>query len=187
VVKQIFYPLTRNEDVCAMRFLSRLLVCVAVLSLAPFSAHASGQQRLVAAYEAWEVYTFTENGNKVCYMASQPGNATGNYTKRGDPFALITHRPSDNTRDVFSYIAGYPYKEGSQTKLKIDDQEFLLFTQGETAWAPDSETDRKIAEAIRNGKTMVVNGTSARGTLTTDTYSLKGSTSAYKRISEECR
>jgi hypothetical protein len=170
-----------------MRPVFHLFVCV-FLSIIPFiSAHASGQQRLVTAFEAWEVYVFTENGNKVCYMASQPGNATGEYTKRGDPFALITHRPSDNTRDVFSYIAGYPYKEGSQTTLKIDDQEFLLFTQDETAWAADAEADRKIAAAIKDGKTMVVKGTSAKGTLTTDTYSLKGSTSAYKKISEECR
>lgn len=120
-------------------------------------------------------------------MASQPGNAEGDYTKRGDPFALITHRPADNTRNVFSYIAGYPYKAGSETVLKIDDQEFTLFTQDEIAWAPDADTDNKIAEAIQKGSSMVVTGTSSRGTLTTDTYSLKGSSSAYAKISEECR
>ena len=164
-----------------------IFIALALVLVVPFKSADAGEQRLVAAFEAWETYVFTENGSKVCYMASQPGNATGNYTKRGDPFALITHRPADNTRDVFSYIAGYPYKSGSEAKLKIDDQEFILFTQDETAWAADSETDHKIAEAIKNGKTMVVTGTSAKGTLTTDTYSLKGSTSAYKKISEECR
>lgn len=175
-----------------MCFLNRAVIVFAIVFAVlsvfpPMSAQASGQQRLVAAYEAWEAYVFNEDGGKVCYMASQPGNATGNYTKRGDPFALITHRPSENSRDVFSYVAGYPYKEKSEVSLKIDDREFLLFTDEETAWARDSKTDRQISEAIRNGKTMVVKGTSARGTLTTDTYSLKGSASAYKRISEECR
>ena len=148
-------------------------------------AHA-GEQRLMSAYDAWEAYVFDENGSKVCYMASQPGNAEGNYTKRGDSFALITHRPADNTRNVFSYIAGYPYKAGSEVVLKIDEQEFKLFTQDETAWAPDSETDNKIVDALKNGKTMVVNGTSTRGTKTKDTYSLKGSTKAYEKITEEC-
>lgn len=146
----------------------------------------AGEQRLLAAYDAWEAYMFTEDGNKVCYMASQPGNAEGNYTKRGDPFALITHRPADNTKNVFSYIAGYPYKSGSEVTLKVDDQEFKLFTQDETAWAPDAETDGKIADAIKNGTKMVVTGTSSRGTVTTDTYSLKGSTKAYERITDEC-
>lgn len=140
----------------------------------------------MSAYDAWEAYVFDENGSKVCYMASQPGNAEGNYTKRGDSFALITHRPADNTRNVFSYIAGYPYKAGSEVVLKIDEQEFKLFTQDETAWAPDSETDNKIVDALKNGKTMVVNGTSTRGTKTKDTYSLKGSTKAYEKITEEC-
>lgn len=172
--------------VIIMRFLSGLIICVALMALS-FTAHASGQQRLVAAYEAWEAYVFMEGGSKVCYMASQPGNATGDYTKRGDSFALITHRPADGTRDVFSYIAGYPYKKDSAVILKIDDKEFELYTHEDTAWAKNAEIDRQIAQAIRDGKTMVVKGTSSRGTLTTDTYSLKGSTSAYKKISEECR
>lgn len=162
----------------------RILLLSAFLFL-PTIAHA-GEQRLMAAYDAWEAYVFEENGHKVCYMASQPGNAEGNYTKRGDSFALITHRPADNTRNVFSYIAGYPYKAGSEVVLKIDEQEFKLFTQDETAWAPDSETDTKIAEALKNGKSMVVTGTSTRGTNTKDTYSLKGSTKAYEKITKEC-
>ena len=169
-----------------MRFLSGLFLCATFMTLS-FSAYASGQQRLIAAYEAWEAYVFMQDGGKVCYMASQPGNATGDYTRRGDSFALITHRTSDNTRDVFSYIAGYPYKKDSPVILKIDDQQFELDTIEDIAWAKNAEQDKKIAEAIRNGKTMVVKGTSSRGTLTTDTYSLKGSASAYKKISEECR
>jgi hypothetical protein len=155
-----------------------------VLSLA--SPALAGEQRLMDAFDAWEAYVFTENGSKVCYMASQPGNAQGNYTKRGDSFALITHRPADNTRNVFSYIAGYPYKAGSEVKLKIDDQVFNLFTQDETAWAPDAETDSKIAAAIKSGSSMVVTGTSSKGTVTTDTYSLKGSVKAYEKITDEC-
>jgi hypothetical protein len=163
---------------------SRILLLGAFLFL-PITAHA-GEQRLMSAFDAWEAYVFDENGSKVCYMASQPGNAEGNYTKRGDSFALVTHRPADNTRNVFSYIAGYPYKAGSEVVLKIDEQEFKLFTQDETAWAPDSETDNKIMDALKNGKTMVVSGISSRGTKTKDTYSLKGSTKAYDKITEEC-
>lgn len=143
--------------------------------------------RLVGAYDAWEAYVFTEDGKKVCYMVSQPGNKEGDYTKRGDPFALVTHRPGDNTRDVFSYITGYTYKPGSEVVVTIDDKKFVLFTHDKTAWAPDAETDRKIAEAIKSGKSMRVVGTSNRDTLTTDTFSLKGSGKAYERITRECR
>lgn len=166
------------------------ILAAAVLFLAAGSGAALAADtppRLAGAYEAWEAYVFTEDGKRVCYMVSQPGNKEGEYTKRGDPFALITHRPGDNTRNVFSYITGYTYKPGSQATLTIDDKKFLLFTKDKTAWAPDAETDGKIAEAVKTGGSMTVVGTSSRGTVTTDTFSLKGSGEAYKRISSECR
>ncbi len=147
----------------------------------------AGEPRLMAAYDAWEVYLFTEDGHRVCYMASQPGNREGNYTKRGDSFALITHRPADHARDVFSYVAGYPFKSGAPVRLVIDAQEFVLTPHKGTAWAPDSAMDSTISKAIRTGKDMKVLGTSARGTLTTDTFSLQGSGKAYEQISQECR
>lgn len=152
----------------------------------PFQAFA-GQPRLMATHGDWEVYVFFEGDNKVCYMASQPKLQQGDYTKRGEPFALITHRPAENTRDVFSYITGYTYKAGSEAVVSIDGTDFALFTQDETAWAPDTETDRKLAKAIQEGAKMQVKGTSSRGTATTDTFSLSGSSKAYERMSDECR
>ncbi len=70
--------------------------------------------------------------------------------------------------------------------ISIGGQRFKLFTQNETAWAPDSATDNRLVAAIRGGSQMVVNGTSAQGTATTDTFGLKGSTAAYTAISKEC-
>ena len=165
---------------------SYVLTLALCLLLFPVQALA-GQPRLMATYGDWEVYVFFEDDNKVCYMASQPKAKEGNYTKRGEPFALITHRPADKTRDVFSYITGYTYKAGSEANVRIGSQDFSLFTQDETAWAPDAETDKKLARAIREGNKMIVTGTSSRGTLTTDTFSLKGSGKAYERAAEECK
>jgi len=137
-------------------------------------------------FGAWQAFVFYEGGDKVCYMASQPKSEKGDYTVRGDIFALVTHRPAEGTRNVFSYITGYDYKSGSDATVKIDGDRFLLFTQDDTAWAPDAETDNKLTEHIRKGSSMVVTGTSSRGTLTTDTFSLRGSAAAYDAISKEC-
>lgn len=134
----------------------------------------------------WTSYVLAEGSNKVCYMVSKPIKAEGKYSNRGEVFALITHRPSENTKDVFSYITGYTYKSGSDATVTIDGQKYILFTQDDTAWAPDASSDARLAKAIQTGSKMVVNGTSTRGTLTTDTYSLKGSGAAYKAISDEC-
>ena len=151
----------------------------------PAAAHA-GEPRLVGTYKAWSAYVFDEDGSKVCYMAAKPDGEHGDYTKRGEIFALITHRPAEGTRNVFSYITGYSYKPGSDATIDIDGETFVMFTQDETAWSPDAETDVKLVEAIKNGSKMVVKGTSSRGTNTTDTFSLGGSTDAHEKISGEC-
>jgi hypothetical protein len=148
---------------------------------------SAGQPRLVSSYESWAAYVFTEEGKKVCYMASKPEGAHGDYSKRGEIFALLTHRPAEGTKNVFSYIAGYTYKPGSDASVDIDGEKFVLFTQEDTAWAPDAETDEKIARAIQGGTKMTVRGTSSRGTSTTDSFTLRGSGKAYERISAECR
>lgn len=134
----------------------------------------------------WAAYSLMEEGKKICYMVSRPVKDEGAYKKRDEIFALITHRPAQNTKDVFSYIAGYSYKESSDAAVTVDSKRYSLFTQGDTAWAPDAATDRDLAKAIKSGSRMVVEGKSSRGTATKDTFSLKGATAAYEAISAEC-
>ncbi len=141
---------------------------------------------LIGNYGDWAAYSFTEGGNKVCYMVSQPTKAQGNYTKRGDIFALVTHRPSENTKNVFSYITGYTYKSGSDVTVDVNNQKYTLFTQNDMAWTPDQSTDNRLTESIRQGSNMVVKGESSRGTKTTDTFSLKGSGGAHDAINKAC-
>lgn len=146
----------------------------------------AAEPKLLGQHGDWAAYMFMENNSKVCYMVSQPKKSEGNYTKRGDVYALVTHRPSEKSTNVFSYIAGYPYKPGSDATVTVNNQSFRLFTQDDSAWAPDQATDNKITDAIKRGNSLVVKGASARGTSTVDTFGLSGSTAAYKAISAEC-
>lgn len=166
----------------------RLLpLCLTVaLMVLTFNKANAAEPRLLGTFGDWSAYSFSENGNKVCYMASEPQKAEGNYTRRDKIYALVTHRPAEKTRDVFSYITGYPYKPGSEVTISANGRTFKLFTQDDTAWTPDSNTDSSLAMAIRKGSSMVVKGTSKRGTLTTDTFGLSGSGKAYNAITKEC-
>lgn len=160
---------------------------VSVLGMALLAGTAqAAEPRLLGTHGVWSAYVFMENGNKVCYMAAKPQKAEGNYTSRGDIFALITHRPAEGSKNVFSYSTGYGYRANSEATVTIGGRNFSLFTQDDMAWAPDSGQDNAITEAIRTGSNMVVKGTSARGTLTTDTFSLSGSSKAYDAITAEC-
>lgn len=169
------------RKICRLSF-----VTLGALALLSSASHAASPKK-VGEYGDWISYTLAEGSSKVCYMVSKPVTAAGKYTNRGEIFALITHRPAEGTSDVFSYITGYTYKTGSDANVKIDGKKYVLFTQDDTAWAPDAAADAKLAQAIQSGTKMVVQGTSARGTFTTDTYSLKGSGAAYRAISKECK
>jgi invasion protein IalB len=46
--------------------------------------------------------------------------------------------------------------------------------------------ETKLIDAMKGGTTMKVQGKSARGTATTDTYSLSGLSEALDRAAKEC-
>ena len=119
-------------------------------------------------------------------MASTPKKAEGDYSSRGDIFAIVTHRPASNRVGEISINAGYTYKKESSARLKIGSKSWDLFTDGTSAWAPTATEDKAIVKAMRAGSSMVVKGTSARGTLTTDTYSLLGFSKALGAINKAC-
>ena len=146
----------------------------------------TAERKSLGGYRDWEAYRVTENGKKVCYVASLPRKMVGKYKKRGDVVAFVTHRPAHKERDVVSFVAGYAFKKGSSVEVAIDGRKFSLFTKDDTAWARSEAAERAIVKAMIKGKRMAVRGTSSRGTRTTDTYSLLGFTRAYKKINQAC-
>ncbi len=164
-----------------------LTILVSALIVAGTATQAAAQEvEYLGTNRDWHAFQYMENGNRVCYMASRPTDEEGNYSRRGDVFVLVTHRPAENSRNVVSFIAGYTYQPGSEASVTIGGDTFSLFTEGDTAWARDAATDERLINAMRRGANMVVRGTSSRGTLTTDTYSLFGFTATYEQISEAC-
>ncbi len=168
-------------------FLAALLLAVLPMLGAPVihSAHAA-DPAVIGRHGVWTAYQYREANGPVCYMAAKPQSKKGAYKTRDEVFALVTHRPAEKSIDVFTYIAGYTYKPGSEATVTVNGRKFVLFTSGNTAWAPDEVTDRQLMEAIRKGSTMVVQGVSQRGTKTTDSFSLKGSGAAHDAINKAC-
>jgi hypothetical protein len=166
------------------RFRSAGIPLATLLTLAS-PAFAAAPESL-GAFKDWGAFSFDENGQKVCYMAAQPKKSEGNYSSRGEIHLLITHRPAEKSYDVVSVITGYTYQENSEATVQIGNQSFRLFTNGETAWARDEKTDKSLVDAIRKARMLVIKGTSSRGTVTTDTYSLDGSSAAYDDINQAC-
>jgi hypothetical protein len=172
-----------------MRAPIRLILFVLTLGLFAAPVLAQSTPKIIGEYRAWEALTYKESGSDVCFMSSSPEKWTSEpkNVRRGDIYILVTHRPGRSVRDEVSIYTGYTYKKDSDVTLAIDGQDFELFTDGDTAWARDAETDRKLVQAMVRGNRMVVRGTSSRGTLTIDTYSLSGFTAARNAINKACR
>ena len=66
----------------------------------------------------WEAHARSDGGTKVCYAASVPQKSTGDYTKRGDIFLLVSHRPADKMFGFVSLEAGYTYDQKPKSPPK---------------------------------------------------------------------
>lgn len=163
----------------------------AAMTAAPWSP-AQAQQEVIASHKDWRAFRDQEDGKPLCYIGSLPKKAEGNYTSRGNTYVLVTIRPDDNPNGVVTVEAGYPYKADSTVDATIDGKAFELYTRNRDkddkgdAWAYGDDGDRALVAAMKAGSTMVVKGTSSRGTRTTDTYSLSGFTAAYNAIQKAC-
>jgi Invasion associated locus B (IalB) protein len=160
-----------------------LLACL--VALLPTLALAQTPQFL-GTYRDWNVYAFTENDQKICYMASEPKKEEGNYTRRDNPAVLVTRRPGPKVVDEVSVQPGYTYLDDSEVEVAIASNKFMLFTRGEHAWTKSEDADKALITAMKRGSDMTVRGTSVKNTYSVDTYSLLGFTAAYEAMIAAC-
>lgn len=157
------------------------IACLLVLLCAP-SAFA---QQLLESSGDWRIFSAPMDGRTVCYTASVPTAKAGNYSKRDEPFLMVTGRSAGT--DEVSVSSGFGYKEASEVTLNVEGRAFALFTSGDRAWAADTKQDNQLIAAMIKGSTLTARGTSPRGTFALDTYSLKGFTKAHQRMKALCR
>jgi invasion protein IalB len=138
-------------------------------------------------FERWSTYAYTNAGAKVCYAVTQPVSSEPKGVNRDPVFMFITNRPKEGIRHEVSVIIGYPFKEGVQTQVKIGNDSFVMYTKDQGAWVQNAAEESRLINAMKGGSDMLVTGTSRRGTVTNDSYSLKGVSAALKRIDGECK
>lgn len=170
-----------------MRTPGSILAIALVASLLPSGAPAvAAEAKRIGTFDAWSAFSFGDGQSKLCYVHSVPESSDGDYTRRGETYVQITHRPAEKSLNVIGITAGYVYKPGSEAEVEIDGNKHTLFTNGDGAWARDAKGDAALVAAMKAGNTMIVRGTSTRGTLTIDTYSLRGFTAAHNAINKAC-
>ena len=162
-----------------------------------FSTHAYSQEKgfePAAVFENWGV--FVGDNPKQCWVMSKPENSKNTRdgrivkVKRGAIFLFVNFRPDDKINGQVSFTGGYPFAEGSNVSLSInntDGIQFDLFTEGEWAWARSDEDDVEIIKAMKKGAKAILTAKSSRGTKTQDTFSLLGFTAALEDAEKRCK
>ncbi|TNE57237.1 MAG: hypothetical protein EP340_09140 [Alphaproteobacteria bacterium] len=146
-------------------------------------AHAAAPEP-IGTYKDWKAYSVSEGGNKYCFVVSQPTDTSPKNVSRGDVFFIVTDWGNGNPEP--SVVTGYTYKANSKTTIQVGSDKYDLFTDGDGAWFRSEADEKKLINAMKRGSDMIVKGTSSRGTLTTDHYSLSGITAALDKISRSC-
>ena len=156
----------------------------------PAAAAAGGAEpTLIGQFGTWGAYTAMPNGKKVCFALAKPSSSKTNPPNRPrDPaYAFVSTRPAEKVNNEVSIMIGYALKPGSESTLEVGGASFAMYTQGDGLWIKNAAEEERLVEAMRKSADAVIKGVSAKGTETTDTFSLKGLAQALDRLAQDCR
>lgn len=157
---------------------------------APAAATAGGTEpALIGQFGTWGAYTATPNGKKVCFALAKPSSSTTNPPNRPrDPaYVFVSTRPAEKVNNEVSVMIGYQLKPGSESSLEVGGARYAMYTQGDGLWIKNAAEEERMVDAMRKAADVVVKGVSAKGTETSDTFSLKGLAQALDRLAQTCR
>ncbi len=166
--------------------LARPLVLLSVLLAVPAAAQ---EPKRIAAYHDWAAYVYGSGDKRICYIASSPTSWKPKGINRDPAYFQVAHFPGKKLTGEIHVEVGYPLKPGNKPRARIrvkkKTQDFRFFVDDSSAWVVDRK-NTPVVEAMKAGSTLAFTATSARGTVVTDRYSLRGFTAAYKAITKAC-
>ena len=167
----------------------RTILAGAILITGCGAFSAAEAANSIGSFKQWN-YTSSEQDGKMCFAASQPTDSKyqPNPAKvsRDPVYFMVTIIPGKKIKNEASTIIGYAFKADSKVTVDIDGTKFTMFTDKDSAWIENPAQESQLIETLKKGKKMTVQGTSKRGTVTTDSYSLSGAKAALDAIAKEC-
>ena len=166
--------------------LTSALLAVFAIGAAIVPAYAQSMQNL-GTFKNWTAWKGTDANGEMCYISAAPKSTAPDGVKRSSIHFLVIHRKGLGTKNEVQTLIGYPFNgSSSNASASIDGKNYPMVTEGEAAWLASTGDEPTFVEALKAGTTLVVKGTSQRGTNTTDTYDLGGVTAAMAEIDKAC-
>ena len=167
-------------------FAASVAACVVV-----GGALAAEGPNLIGSFKDWHVYSAGKGKNRTCYALTVPKEMNPSNVNRDEVFFLISNWPANKTVNQPSIVPGYPYAANAKAQVQVGSDKFAFFTKNEAgqggAWMEAVADEKKLVAAMKRGSAMIVTGTSAKGTLTTDNYSLGGFSAALEKLGTACK
>jgi hypothetical protein len=171
------------------RFALGALLGAAAFALATAGASAD-TATLLGVSKDWSALTSGSGSAKICYALAKPATTDPRKAKRDPIYFLITDWPGRRTKSEPQAVPGYVYKDGSTVTAQVGGDKFMMFTQNDggagSAWVRERADEVRLIDAMKRGQQLIVIGTSKRGTMTHDTYSLAGLSDALDKIHTAC-
>jgi hypothetical protein len=164
---------------------------MAVLAVGGATGAVAADPNLMGNFQDWHVYNTGSGADRSCFVVSPPQEMTPKGVNRGSVFFMVTTWPARNVKNQPSVVPGYPYKDMSTVSVQVGSDKFEFFTQNDAsnggAWMESPDDEQKLLAAMKRGSSMSVTGTSSRGTLTRDNYSLSGISAALDKMTSDCK
>jgi hypothetical protein len=153
------------------------------------AAAGSAEPTLIGQFGTWGAYTAAPNGKKVCFALAKPSSSKTNPPNRPrDPaYAFVSTRPAEKVANEVSIMIGYALKPGSESSLEVGGASYAMYTQGDGLWIKNAAEEDRMVDAMRKAADVTVKGISAKGTETTDIFSLKGLSQALDKVAQDCK
>lgn len=175
----------------------RSFLCVVTAAATAFSisiaaARAAEPATLLGVTKDWSAFTSGSGSSKICYTLSKPTATEPKAAKRDPIYFIITDWPGrkPKTKSEPEAVPGYQYKDGATVTAQVGGAKFEMFAKNDAgagaAWVRERADEVRMIEAMKRAKQLVVTGTSQRGTLTHDTYSLAGLSDSLNKIHDAC-
>ena len=158
----------------------------------PAPSNPAAQATLLGQFGDWGAYTASPGGSKVCFALAKPASMVDTPANRrtaANPvYMFISTRPGEKVKDEVSVlVTGYQLKGNTEATVTVGSANFAMYTQNEGAWVKNAAEESQLVDALRKGQDVVIKATTAKGTKTTDTFSLKGIAQALDRVAQECK
>jgi hypothetical protein len=152
---------------------------------------AAEPANLLGVFGNWSAFSSGSGASLTCYALSKPRASQPRTAKRSAIYLMVSDWPARKVRAEPQIIYGYQAKEGGTAALGVGGDKFVFFIRNSgkegSAWLQQLNDNVRLVTAMQGGVSVVASGTNAKGTKTSDTYSLSGFNDALAKIHAVCQ